>query len=75
MNQQERNKKSGLSYMAMGNWQRFLYGTEDKLITEESKKRQEELLLSLEKPLTVLTFDGGHELNPSLLEKIINQGV
>ena len=53
----------------------LVYGTEDKLITEESKKRQEELLLSLEKPLTVLTFDGGHELNPSLLEKIINQGV
>lgn len=53
----------------------LVYGTEDTLITEESKKRQEELLLSIEKPLTVFTFTGGHEINPSLLEKIINQGL
>jgi four helix bundle protein len=43
-------------------------------ITEESKMRQEALLLELGKPLNVLTFDGGHEINPSTLEKIINQG-
>ena len=53
----------------------LVYGTEDKLITEESKKRQEELLLSLGKPSNVLTFDGGHEINPSLLEKILNKRV
>lgn len=53
----------------------LVYGTEDKLITEESKKRQEELLLTLGKPSNVLTFDGGHEINPSLLEKILNKRV
>jgi predicted esterase len=53
----------------------LVHGAQDELITEESKKRQEALLLELGKPLNVLTFDGGHEINPSLLEKIINQGV
>jgi len=53
----------------------LVYGTEDKLITEESKKRQEELLLTLGKPSNVLTYAGGHEINPSLLEKILNKRV
>ena len=52
----------------------LVHGVQDELITEESKKRQEALLLELGKPLNVLTFDGGHEINPSTLEKIINQG-
>jgi predicted esterase len=52
----------------------LVHGAQDELITEESKKRQEALLLELGKPLNVLTFDGGHEINPSTLEKIINQG-
>ena len=53
----------------------LVHGAQDELISEESKVRQEELLLGLGKPLNVMTFDGGHEINPSLLEKIINQRV
>jgi predicted esterase len=52
----------------------LVHGVQDELITEESKKRQEALLIELGKPLNLLTFDGGHEINPVMLEKIINQG-
>ena len=52
----------------------LVHGAQDELITEESKKRQEALLIDIGKPLNVLTFEGGHEINPSFLEKIINQG-
>ncbi|MCM0059776.1 MAG: alpha/beta hydrolase [Algoriphagus sp.] len=51
----------------------LVYGAQDSLLTEESKQRQEDLVHELGKPLNLLTFDGGHEINPSLLEKIINQ--
>jgi predicted esterase len=52
----------------------LVHGLEDELITEESKKRQEELLLELGKPLKLLTFSGGHEIDPQTVERIINQG-
>ena len=52
----------------------LVHGLEDELVTEESKKRQEELLLELGKPLNLLTFSGGHELDPQTVERIINQG-
>jgi predicted esterase len=52
----------------------LVHGAQDKLITEEGKQRQEAMLLELDKPLNRLTFEGGHEINPSMLEKIINQG-
>jgi predicted esterase len=52
----------------------LVHGAQDELITEESKKRQEELLFELGKPMYLLNFEGGHEINPAMLEKIINQG-
>ena len=52
----------------------LVHGLEDDLVTEESKKRQEALLLELGKPLNLLTFSGGHELDPEMVERIINQG-
>ncbi len=52
----------------------LIHGLEDELVTEESKKRQEELLLELGKPLKHMSFSGGHELDSLTLEKIINQG-
>jgi predicted esterase len=52
----------------------LVHGLEDDLATEESKKRQEELLLELGKPLNLLTFSGGHELDSEMVERIINQG-
>lgn len=52
----------------------LVYGLEDELVTEESKKRQEELLFELGKPINLLSFSGGHELDPQMLERIINQG-
>jgi len=51
----------------------LVHGLEDELVTEESKKRQEELLLVLGKPLKLLTFSGGHELESQMVERIINQ--
>ena len=53
----------------------LVHGLEDELVTEEGKKRQGELLLELGKPLNLLTFPGGHELDPQMIERIINQGV
>ena len=47
-------------------------GDRDELITEESKKKQVELLEALDKPLKLLTFSGGHELDADLLDKIIH---
>jgi predicted esterase len=51
----------------------LVHGNQDELVTEESKLRQEALLLELEKPVKVATFEGGHQINAELLEKIINQ--
>ena len=52
----------------------LVHGLKDELVTEESKKRQETLLLELGKPLNLLTFSGGHEIDPKTVERIINQG-
>lgn len=52
----------------------LVHGLEDEVVTEESKKLQEELLLELGKPLNLLTFSGGHEIDPKTVERIINQG-
>jgi predicted esterase len=49
------------------------FGEKDELIQEEQKKQQLELVETLGKRLTVLKFDGGHELDIQLLDKIINQ--
>lgn len=50
----------------------LVLGEKDDLITSESIVRQEELILSLGKPVKRLTFEGGHELDARVLEKIIN---
>ena len=52
----------------------LVHGLEEELATEESKKRQEELLLELGKPLKLMSFSGGYELDSLTLEKIINKG-
>jgi len=52
----------------------LVHGLKDELVTEESKKRQEELLLELGKPLNLVTFSGGHEIDLKTVERIINQG-
>ena len=49
------------------------FGEKDELIQEEQKKQQLELVETLGKRLTVLKFEGGHELDIQLLDKIINQ--
>lgn len=50
----------------------LVLGEKDTLITPESISKQEELILSLGKSVERLTFDGGHELDAQVLEKIIN---
>jgi len=49
------------------------FGEKDELIEEEQKKQQLKLVETLGKQLTVLKFEGGHELDIQLLDKIINQ--
>lgn len=50
----------------------LVLGEKDELITPESIVKQEELILSLGKAVERITFDGGHELDALVLEKIIN---
>lgn len=50
----------------------LVLGEKDDLITPESIQKQEELILSLGKAVKRMTFDGGHELDTDVLEKIIN---
>jgi predicted esterase len=50
----------------------LVLGEKDELITPESIVKQEELILSLGKPVKRLTFDGGHKLEARVLENIIN---
>lgn len=49
------------------------FGEKDELIQEEQKKQQMKLVETLGKRLTVLMFEGGHELDIQLLDKIFNQ--
>ncbi len=51
----------------------LVLGERDKLITPESIQKQEELILSLGKEVQRFNFDGGHEFDTGVLDKIINQ--
>lgn len=48
-------------------------GDQDQLITSENIQTQEELISHLGMDVKRLSYQGGHELEPLLLEKIINQ--
>lgn len=50
----------------------LVLGEKDDLITSESIQKQEELIQNLGKQVERLTFDGGHELDTEVLDKIIN---
>ncbi len=50
----------------------LVLGEKDDLINPESIKKQEELILSLGKSVKRISFDGGHELDTDVMEKIIN---
>lgn len=50
-------------------------GEQDELITEDQVSKQETLIQQLEVPITRLTFQGGHEIEGSLLEKILKQEI
>lgn len=50
----------------------MVLGDKDELITPESIQKQEELILSLGKEIQRFNFDGGHELEAEVLDKIIN---
>jgi predicted esterase len=50
----------------------MVLGDKDKLITPESIQKQEELILSLGKEIQRFNFDGGHDLEAEVLDKIIN---
>lgn len=51
----------------------LVFGNHDELIREDQVKQQEELIKGLCKPLVILKFEGGHELEAGLLGKIFNQ--
>lgn len=48
-------------------------GDTDELISSDQLQQQRSLISSLGKDVISLTYPGGHELDPQLLEKIINQ--
>lgn len=50
-------------------------GERDELITPDSIRKQEELIAGLNKEIIRLNFSGGHEIDPVLVEKIINREV
>ncbi|NVJ84988.1 MAG: alpha/beta hydrolase [Algoriphagus sp.] len=49
----------------------MVLGNQDEVISQDSLKRQKELIQRLGNPVNQLTFEGGHELNSELLTKII----
>lgn len=51
----------------------MVLGEKDELITPESIQKQEELISSLGKEVQRFNFDGGHELEAEVLDKIINR--
>ena len=51
----------------------MVFGEKDELITSESIASQRAFFGLLEKEVRELTFDGGHELNIPLLQKIIKK--
>lgn len=48
-------------------------GDRDEMITSDHIQKQEELISGLGKEVRRHTYSGGHDLDPELLEKIINQ--
>jgi predicted esterase len=48
-------------------------GDTDELISSDQMQQQRTLISSLGKDVVSLSYPGGHELDPQLLEKIINQ--
>jgi predicted esterase len=50
----------------------LVQGTKDQLITAESLAIQEFFLTQMDKKHEKITFDGGHELNFDVLEKIFS---
>lgn len=48
------------------------FGEQDELILDDHKNQQLKFIQALGKQPTVLNFSGGHELDPHLLEKIMN---
>ena len=50
-------------------------GEQDEWVTEEQIKKQEAFIQQLEVPITRHTFQGGHEIDGSLLEKILKQEI
>jgi predicted esterase len=48
-------------------------GDQDELLTEESIRRQEEWIAQLGVNVERISFQGGHELDPQALAKIINE--
>jgi len=50
-------------------------GDQDEWITEEQIKKQEAFIQQLKVPITRLTFQGGHEIEGSLVEKILKQEI
>lgn len=51
----------------------LVLGEQDELITPESIQKQEELISGLGKPVQRISFEGGHELETRVLDKIINR--
>lgn len=51
----------------------LVFGTKDELITVESLESQRAFFGLLEKEVREVTFEGGHELNIPLLQKIIKK--
>lgn len=50
-------------------------GDQDELITSENIQKQDLLISSLGKEVHRLSYPGGHELEPKLIEKIINRQI
>lgn len=50
-------------------------GDQDELITSENIQKQDLLISSLGKEVQRLSYPGGHELEPKLMEKIINRQI
>jgi predicted esterase len=48
-------------------------GDKDEIITSEHIQKQEELISGLGKEVKRFNYSGGHDINPLLLEKIINR--
>lgn len=50
-------------------------GDRDEMITPENIQKQEELITQLQKEVVRVSYEGGHELDSDVLEKIINHQI